>query len=182
MSTISINIAYRINTNDMIAQILTPDQIRSCEGREYNPQTWETNIDRMVNNYKDVVFYHVAKGDGYEYDRYFVEYTLPEGLRLFGSFGYGGSITDGGFYRLDKSQMTADGKNYKDVHELVVSGNLEGAKALMQEVDGSNIYKISYGKFYNQATDKMVMIGTSKEARAWMTERSTKYDMTFTKG
>jgi hypothetical protein len=165
----------------MIAQILTPDQIRSCEGREYNPQTWETNIDRMVNNYKDVVFYHVAKGDGYEYDRYFVEYTLPEGLRLFGSFGYGGSITDGGFYRLDKSQV-ANGMNWNDVAELVKNGKLDEAMRMSEILNESKLVDISYGKFYNQATDKMVMIGTSKEARAWMTERSTKYDMTFTKG
>ena len=166
----------------MKAQVLTTDQIRSCEGREYNPQTWETNIDRMVNNYKDVVFYHVAKGDGYEYDRYFVEYTLPEGLRLFGSFGYGGGITNGGFYRLDKSQMTADGRNYKDLHKFLLAEDMEGAKALMQEIEDSKTFNISYGKFYNQATDEMVMIGTSKEARAWMTERSKAQGMTFTKG
>lgn len=165
----------------MIAQILTTDEIRNCEGREYNPQTWETNIDRMVNNYKDVVFYHVAKGDGYDYDRYFVEYTLPEGLRLFGSFSYGGSMTSGGFYRLDKSQV-ANGMNWNDVAELVKNGKLDEAMKMTEILNESKLVDISYGKFYNQATDEMVMIGTSKEARAWMTERSVKYDMTFTKG
>jgi hypothetical protein len=166
----------------MIAHVLTTDEIRSCEGREYNPQSWETAIDRMVNNYKDVIFYHVPKGDGYDYDRYFVEYTLPEGLRLFGDFGYGGGITSGGFYRLDKSQRTADGRNYKDLHQLLLDENLEGAKALMDEIDNSKIFKISYGKFHNPTTGEMVMVGTSKEARAWMTQRSIKYEMTFTKG
>jgi hypothetical protein len=165
----------------MIAQILTTDEIRSCEGREYNPQTWETNIDRMVDNYKDVVFYHVAKGDGYDYDRYFVEYTLPEGLRLFGSFSYSNSITSGGFYRLDKSQV-ANGMNWNDVAELVKNGKLDEAMKMTEILNESKLVDISYGKFYNQATDEMVMIGTTKEARAWMTERSIKYDMTFTKG
>lgn len=165
----------------MIAQILTTDEIRNCEGREYNPQTWETNIDRMVDNYKDVVFYHVAKGDGYDYDRYFVEYTLPEGLRLFGSFSYSNSITSGGFYRLDKSQV-ANGMNWNDVAELVKNGKLDEAMKMTEILNESKLVDISYGKFYNQATDEMVMIGTTKEARAWMTERSIKYDMTFTKG
>ena len=165
----------------MIAQILTTDEIRNCEGREYNPQTWETNIDRMVDNYKDVVFYHVAKGNGYDYDRYFVEYTLPEGLRLFGSFSYSNSITSGGFYRLDKSQV-ANGMNWNDVAELVKNGKLDEAMKMTEILNESKLVDISYGKFYNQATDEMVMIGTTKEARAWMTERSIKYDMTFTKG
>jgi hypothetical protein len=166
----------------MKAQILTPDQIRSCEGREYNPQTWEKNIDQMVSRYTDVVFYHVAKGDGYDYDRYFVEYTLPDGLRLFGDFGYGGGITSGGFYRLDKSQVTADGRNYKDLHKFLLAEDIEGAKALMQEIEDSKTFNISYGKFHNPETGEMVMVGTSREARAWMTKRSQEYDMTFTKG
>lgn len=165
----------------MIAQILTTDEIRSCEGREYNPQSWETNIDRMVDNYKDVVFYHVAKGNGYDYDRYFVEYTLPEGLRLFGSFSYSNSITSGGFYRLDKSQV-ANGMNWNDVAELVKNGKLDEAMKMTEILNESKLVDISYGKFYNQATDEMVMIGTTKEARAWMTERSKEQGMTFTKG
>ena len=166
----------------MKAQVLTTDQIRSCEGREYNPQTWEKNIDQMVSRYTDVVFYHVAKGDGYDYDRYFVEYTLPEGLRLFGDFGYGGGITSGGFYRLDKSQVTADGRNYKDLHQFLLAEDIEGAKALMQEIEDSKTFNISYGKFHNPETGEMVMVGTSREARAWMTKRSQEYEMTFTKG
>jgi len=166
----------------MKAQVLTTDQIRSCEGREYNPQTWENNIDQMVSRYTDVVFYHVAKGDGYDYDRYFVEYTLPEGLRLFGDFGYGGGITSGGFYRLDKSQVTADGRNYKDLHQFLLAEDIEGAKALMQEIEDSKTFNISYGKFHNPETGEMVMVGTSREARAWMTKRSQEYEMTFTKG
>jgi hypothetical protein len=95
----------------MKATIITTEDLRNCDGRDYNPQVWETNINRMTQNYKDVVFYHVPKGDGYDYDRYYVEYTLPEGLRLFSDFGYGGSLTSGGFYRLDKNEVTADGRN-----------------------------------------------------------------------
>jgi hypothetical protein len=181
LSTIGRNIVLSKYSN-MIAQILTTAQIRSCEGRDYNPQVWETNIERMLNNYTDVVFYHVPKGDGYDYDRYFVEYTLPEGLRLFGSFSYGGSMTSGGFYRLDKSQVTKDGKTYGDIHKLVTNGKTDDARVLLDELMDSSMYDISYGKFHDQASGEMVMIGTNKEARAWMIQRSVTSGLTFTKG
>lgn len=166
----------------MIAQILTTDEIRNCDGRNYNPESWDKMVDRMVNKYKDVVFYYVPEGDGYDYDRYFVEYTLPEGLRLFGSFSYGGGITNGGFYRLDKYPMTYDGKTNLNVHQLFVDGKIDEATELLKMLDESTIMRLTYGKFHNEATNEMVMIGTSKEARAWMTERSIKNGMTFTKG
>lgn len=166
----------------MIAQILTTDEIRNCDGRNYNPESWDKMVDRMVNKYKDVVFYYVPEGDGYDYDRYFVEYTLPEGLRLFGSFSYGSGITNGGFYRLDKSQMTYDGLGYSDVIKMASDGKYDEATELSKRLDESTLVRLSYGKFHAQDTGEMVMIGTSKEARAWMTERSIKHDMTFTKG
>jgi hypothetical protein len=166
----------------MKATIITTDEIRNCDGRDYNPQVWETNINRMVTNYKDVVFYYVPKGDGYDYDRYYVEYTLPEGLRLFSDFGYSGSLTSGGFYRLDKSEVTADGRTHRDLMEILKSGTMDEAKALLGELESTGTYNIKLGKFYDEATGTMVGIGTSREARAWMTERSIKYGLTFTKG
>jgi hypothetical protein len=78
--------------------------------------------------------------------------------------------------------MTADGRNYKDLHKFLLAEDMEGAKALMQEIEDSKTFNISYGKFHNPETGEMVMIGTSKEARAWMTKRSQEYEMTFTKG
>jgi len=166
----------------MKATIITTEDLRNCDGRDYNPQVWESNINRMTQNYKDVVFYHVPKGDGYDYDRYYVEYTLPEGLRLFSDFGYGSSLTSGGFYRLDKNEVTADGLTHSDLMELVNSGSIDEAKALLEELESTGTYNIKLGKFYDEATGTMVGIGTSKEARAWMTERSVKYGLTFTKG
>jgi hypothetical protein len=168
-----------IRTN-MIAQILTPDQIRSCEGRNYNPQTWETMVDRMLTKYGDPVFYLVEPSLGYDYTRYFVEYTLPEGLRLFDSFSYSGGITNGGFYKLGKVDVTKDGKTYADAMDMLEEGNIEEAKAMMAELDEAKHVKLTYQKFMCEG--EMVMLGTSKEARAWMTERSKAQGMTFTKG
>ena len=166
----------------MKATIITTEDLRNCDGRDYNPQVWETNINRITQNYKDVVFYHVPKGDGYDYDRYYVEYTLPEGLRLFSDFGYGGSLTNGGFYRLDKNEVTADGRTHSDLLKVIESGDLESAQQLLTELNATTTYNIKLGKFYDEATGTMVGIGTSVQARAWMTERSLKYGLTFTKG
>ena len=166
----------------MKATIISTEDLRNCDGRNYNPQVWNSNIDRMLKGYKDVVFYLVPKGDGYTYDRYFVEYTLPEGLRLFSDFSYSSSMTNGGFYRLDKNEVTADGLTHGDLLKVVEGGDLESAKQLLTELNATNTYNIKYGQFYDEATKTMVCIGTSKQARAWMTERSVKYGVTFTKG
>jgi hypothetical protein len=166
----------------MKATIITTEDLRNCDGRDYNPQVWETNINRMVTNYNDVVFYHVPKGEDYDYDRYYVEYTLPDGLRLFSDFGYGSSLTSGGFYRLDKNEVTADGLTHSDLMEKLKSGSIDEANAILEELELTTTYQIELGKFFDEATGNMVGIGTSKEARAWMTERSVKYGLTFTKG
>lgn len=166
----------------MKATIITTDEIRNSETRNYNPQIWDSNINRMVERYKDVVFYHVPKGDGYTYDRYYIEYTLPDGLRLFSDFGYGSSLTSGGFYRLDKNEVTADGLTHSDLLKVIESGDLESAQQLLTELNATTTYNIKLGKFYDEATGTMVGIGTSVQARAWMTERSVKYGLTFTKG
>lgn len=166
----------------MRAKILSVDEIRNCDGRNYNPRVWENNINRMLDKYKDVVFYKVDRDKVYQYDRYFVEYTLQEGLRLFSSFGYSSSMTSGGFYRLDKLNVTADGLGYQDVIKLIDDGNDSEAKKLMLELDDSKYLDIIYGKFLEESTGEMVMINTTKEARDWMTERSVKYGTTFTKG
>ena len=166
----------------MKATIINTEDLRNCDGRNYNPQVWETNINRMTENYTDVVFYHVPKGDGYEYERYYVEYTLPEGLRLFSDFGYSGSLTSGGFYRLDKFETTADGRTHADLLQLMKDGHEEEAMALLNELEETTTYNIKLGKFLDEATGEMVGIGTSSAAREWMTERSKKYGVAFSKG
>lgn len=164
----------------MKATILTEQQIRDCEGKEYNPQVWNDKIDRMLN-YDNVVFYHVPKGDGYDYDRYFVEYTLPEGLRLFRSLSYSTSITSGGFFRLDKIPVTKLGETHGDVISYLHDGDSDKASALLSELESTSIFEITYGQFHLEDGSK-VTIGNSSKAREWMTIRSQKYGITFTKG
>jgi hypothetical protein len=166
----------------MKAKILTAKDIRNCDGRDYNPQIWDRNIDTMLNSYNDVVFYKVDKDKIYSYDRYFVEYTLPDGLRLFGSFGYSSSITSGGFFRLEKQPVTNDGRTNYDLLNLMKSGDMEGLKDLMIALENAELLEITHQMFRDSKTGEEVMLNTSKEARSWMTERSIKFGITFTKG
>lgn len=165
----------------MKAVILTTDEIRNSSGRNYNPQEWDNMIDRMITRYEDVIFYKAEEDEAYAYDRYFVEYTLPEGLRLFKSFSYSSSITNGGFYRLDKFKYTEDGKKMSDVMDLVKENKHDEAMELMDVLEDSKFLELSYGKF-TDGDGNLVVVGNSKEAIDWMTERSKKHGVTFTKG
>lgn len=165
----------------MKAIILTVEQIRKSSGRNYNPQVWDSNIDRMITNYSNVVFYLVCKDEVYGYDRYFVEYTLSDGLRLFKSFDYISSITNGGFFRLDKFKYTEDGKSMSDVIDLAKENNYYEASELMDELENSKFIQLSYSKF-TDADGNLVVIGNSNEERDWMTKRSKIFGVTFTKG
>lgn len=164
----------------MTAKKLTAEEIRNVDARGYNPQEWDKQVSSYLK-YGDVQFYIVGKGNGYDYERHFVEYTLPEGLRLFGSFGYGGSITNGGFYRLDKTTVTEDGKTILDLLELVEQKKQDEMSVLGKQLAETKFIQISYGKF-TDANGNQCLYNTTKEARKKMTELSTKYDMTFTKG
>jgi len=164
----------------MTAKKLTAEEIKNVDARNYNPQEWDKQVSSYLK-YGDVQFYIVGKGNGYDYERHFVEYTLPEGLRLFGSFGYGGSITNGGFYRLDKIAVTEDGRTIADMVELMESGKKEEMNALAKQVAETKLFLISYGKF-TDANGNQCVYNTTKAARTRMAELSTKYHMTFTKG
>lgn len=142
----------------MKATILTPAQMKQEEKREYNPSSWNANIERMLK-YENVTFYKVQKGNGFDYDRYYVSYTLPEGLKLFSYFDYSSSITNGGFQEaiiLTSSYSIKDGVlDIVDFEEGVV------------EIKG----RTYDGKWLNN----------SKEAREWMIKRSEDLGCYFTK-
>jgi hypothetical protein len=166
----------------MKAKKLSIEEITTCEGREYNPQIWQSNIDRMLKNYSNVSFYLVPSGDGYAYNRYYVEYTLESGLNLFSDFGYSSTLSNGGFFRVDKIQQTKDGRDMAHIITLSEEGRGDEIADFIKDIEGSPYYEIYFGKFYSEDTKGMVMIGTNAEARRWMTERSVNYGLVFSKG
>lgn len=139
---------------------LTAEQMKKDDGREYNPAIWEENVNDYMA-YKDVQFFKVAKGDGYEYDRHFVVYTLPEGLRLMRRFSYSDGISSGGFAEawIMEFRLTSDMQI-----EYFPEGEVE---IEIRQVLGANG---EMGRFNN-----------SPEARAYMTERSERFGQVWTK-
>ena len=75
---------------------LTTEEIRNNSARDYNPQIWDKKVDSYLP-YTNTEFYICPKGEGFDYDRFFVIYTLPTGLRLLNKFGYSSSVTSTGF-------------------------------------------------------------------------------------
>lgn len=147
------------NDRKTMASRMTAQEVKNDSQRDYNPREWERAVDRM-SNYSDVEFYKVDKGNGYEYDRFFVIYTLPEGLRLLGSLSYSGSMTNGGF-------QTAMVRTINDEFEYYIDGKIQLQTMMLNfQIDGEV---------------KLSMVGTSKEARAFMIERSKKFGTIWTK-
>ena len=147
----------------MKATKITAEQLKNDEAREYNPQVWESKVD-SYSKYNDVQFYKVEKGNGYDYCRYFVVYTLSEGLRLLNTFSYSSSITNGGFQEAiitEASYEIVDGK-------LITTEFPKGEV----EIKGRK-FKDEYGK--------ECWLNTSEEARRWMIERTNKFGSIFTK-
>ena len=134
-----------------MATRLTAEQIKADSIREYNPNVWEQRVDGY-SKYSDVEFYKVEKGNGYKYSRFYVVYTLPEGLRLLNTLSYSSSITSGGFY-------TAWIKTMDDNYKWYTDGQVELITSKMNFTDEN-------GK------SQLGVIGTSKEARKWMIKRS----------
>lgn len=169
----------------MKAIIITTEQVRNSDERNYNPREWDKVIDRIMK-FNNVVWYLVPKGNGYGYDRYYAEYTLPEGLRLASQISYSSTITSGGFYRFDVEKTTDDGRTMRDVFKLLGDGAptedvAKMIKEISDELQNSNHVDISAGSFYDD-DGKPVLFGTTGGARAEMIKRSKDYGMTFTKG
>ena len=143
-----------------MATRMTAEQVKADANREYNPQAWEEAVNRY-SKYTDVEFYKVEEGNGYEYSRFYVVYTLPEGLRLLGTLSYSSSMTNGGFYM-------AYIREFDDNFQWYTNGQVELVTR-----------KVTF-KNENGESEEGV-IATTKEARKWMTERSKDRHQIFTK-
>jgi hypothetical protein len=153
----------------MKAYKITADQVLNSTEREYNPSVWAENVKRYTQ-YEDACFY-VAKGseNGYSYDRYFVEYTIPEGIRFFKSFDYSASLTSYPFARVDIFPINAEGKHFGDI---VTEANgdqdkiAEGFKTIKDDY-----FIISRSGFWTPE-GKEVFIPNTKQGREVLIEKS----------
>jgi hypothetical protein len=144
---------------------MTAEQVKADTAREYNQQVWEQNVNRY-SKYDDVQFYKVSKDDVYAYDRFFVVYTLPEGLRLLADFGYSSSLTSGGFYMAFISDM-----------DILVDDN--GDIVSYNTLEDGNVYiKTSQVRF---SDGQYATLDTTPAARKFMTQRSKNINQIWTK-
>ena len=147
------------------AIMMTAEQVKADSAREYNQQVWEQNVNRY-SKYDDVQFYKVCRDEVYAYDRFFVVYTLPEGLRLLGDFGYSSSLTNGGFFMAFISTM-----------DVLVDDNGDIVEYKMLEPN--NVYiktskvRVSDGEY--------ATLATNPAARKFMTQRSKSFNQIWTK-
>jgi hypothetical protein len=126
---------------------------------------WEQNVDRY-SKYGDVQFYKVERDETYGYDRFYVVYTLPEGLRLLNDFGYGGSITSNGFTRVMIDDCIID---VTDLENPIFTKLPEG------------VYSIEKMRFFDMDGDgSECRIANTPEGRRWMAERSQLHGTIFT--
>lgn len=161
----------------MKAYKLTKEQILECDGKNYNPRIWNENVNGMTK-YDNVVFYVAKADDKYSYDRYFVEYTIPEGIRFFTSFGYSFAITSNPFSIVDIQAVRSNGKSDYDIVREFIAGNFgneETLSALLAETPDHYLITRK-GVMIN---GQEYLIEKTKKARTWMAERS-KIGITFT--
>ena len=160
---------------------VTTEFVRANENeRAYNAQDWDRYIDRFLASYDDIEFYYAAPTEHTRYEQFFAIYTLrDEGLRLLNRFCTSGGISSAGFLGVNVCQVLEDDRSFNDVLELAKS-DAKAAKALMDEIENSEWVTINTHKF-RFGENEWGVIGTHKEARKYMAERSKKYGSVFTK-
>jgi hypothetical protein len=78
---------------------VSADFVKAHSCREYNPKEWDNTVNRF-NKYKDVKWYYAEPQGGYAYERFYCEYTIEEGLRIFNKVSYSSCLSGGGFIRI----------------------------------------------------------------------------------
>ena len=151
-------------TNGTKAIRMTAEQVKNDSKREYNPQVWIDTVD-SYSKYKNVEFYKVEKNDIFNYDKFFVVYTLEEGLRLLNQLSYGGSLTNGGFYKVFVTNFEV---TYNENNEPSV-------KSLDNNEVYINIHKLTFSNGEIGALDN------SLKSRKFMTEQSNKWNQIWSK-
>ena len=111
-------------------QEISQDEIRQMN-REYNPRVWDETIDRYAK-YKGVRFFVAPKQNGYEYERYYAVYTIPEGIMLLKSVGYSSCLSNAGFSVV----LILDGKLYQNQELRGIENSKENRKKMAEHYKG----------------------------------------------
>lgn len=155
----------------MLVKRVTVDEVRNSDEKNYNEQEWNKKIDRYLT-YGDTMFY---RGE----DRFYVEYTIDEGIRFFNELCYSSTLSNTGFLPLQQNPITSDGLTFKDVVELNTRGADEDeVTKLMVELESSDTFQLST-RYIIDARGREVSI--SPQARDYMRRNSSRFDTVYTK-
>jgi hypothetical protein len=155
----------KMNEGIMATKLTAEDMMNlATTAGVYNPRTWREDVARM-EKYKDVEYYKVDADKHYSYDRYFVVYTIDEGIRFFGNF-QNRCISSRGFIEAFVFDHEIDLENERLIFYEGNKVRLHTRKIQLNNEDGS----VAYGA-----------INTSKEARKYMANMSQKYGHIYTK-
>lgn len=166
------------NSRKTTMRMISESDVRNSDDKNYNEAVWNERITSLAK-YDNVLWFVAEAGGGYDYDRYFVEYTLPEGLRLFSDFGYSSSLSSRGFSWLARDPMLEDGSTFFDVIKLMEVGDTKKAEEILLALEDATTFTVSTRRFRGSDGDECCYNNTPA-ARREMVAKS-KHGMVFTK-
>ena len=87
-------------TGIKVKEVSAQDMLNNEAEAAYNPTEWKKGVTKMAQ-LKNIKFYEGEKNEHYKYSRFFVSYTLPEGLNIFTRWSpFSSMLTNNGFTRV----------------------------------------------------------------------------------
>lgn len=124
-------------TGIKLKEVSAQDMLNNEAEAAYNPTEWKKGVTRMAQ-LKNIKFYEAEKNEYYQYARFYVSYSLPEGLNIFANWSpFISSITNNGFKRV----ILING-------EIVVNGfGPQGDKAIKNNTEGRRFLSENFCQF-----------------------------------
>ncbi len=121
-------------TGIKVTEVSAQDMLNNESEAAYNQTEWKNGVTKMAQ-LKNIKFYEGEKNEHYKYARFFVSYTLPEGLNIFTSWNpFSSMLTNNGFTRV----IIVDGEIFTNGFgpnkDKVVINNKEGRKWLAENI------------------------------------------------
>lgn len=121
-------------TGIKVKEVSAQDMLNNEAEAAYNPTEWKKGVTRMAQ-LKNVKFYEAEKNEHYRYARFYVSYTLPEGLNIFAPWSpFLSSLTNNGFKKI----IIIDGeifvKGFGPEDDMFIINNKDGRKWLAEIV------------------------------------------------
>lgn len=122
------------HTGIKVTEVSIETMLNDKENSAYNPSVWAQRVKDFAK-YKNVKFYIRPKDEIFSYDKFFVSYTIEEGLNFLSEWSaFHSSITNNGFKRacIIDGEIVTSGFG-KDGEECIKNSR-EGRKWLVDNI------------------------------------------------